>query len=51
VSLVETVSVGSRRILGMREVFSCWAKDFEHAEEQARNAYPNCFVISIDKEN
>ena len=25
-------------------VFWCWAEDEEHAEEQARSAYPNCRV-------
>ena len=45
VSLLEDPSVY------FRTLFSCWAEDFDHAAEQAENAYPNCTIVSIDKEN
>ena len=50
VSLVETIKVGYRTLCGMRVVFQCLADDFEHAEKQARSTYPDCIIISIDKE-
>lgn len=50
VSLVQTLPVGSRIICGMRVVFQCSADDFEHAWKQAKTAYPDCIIISIDKE-
>ncbi len=50
VSLVETIVVGSRMMYGMRAVFQCLADDFEHAEKQAKSTYPDCIIISIDKE-
>ena len=50
VSLVETIVVGSRMMYGMRAVFQCLADDFEHAEKQAKSTYPECIIISIDKE-
>jgi hypothetical protein len=50
VSLVETIAVGPRTMCGMRVVFQCSADDFEHAEKQARSTYPDCIIISIDKE-
>jgi hypothetical protein len=31
-------------------VFQCLADDLEHAEKQARSTYPDCIIISIDKE-
>ncbi len=50
VSLVETIKVGPRIMCGIRVVFQCLADDFEHAEKQAKSAYPDCIIISIDKE-
>ena len=50
VSLVETFVVGSRTMYGARKVFQCLADDFEHAEKQAKSTYPDCIIISIDKE-
>jgi len=50
VSLVETIKVGYKTLCGMRVVFQCSADDFEHAEKQAKSAYPDCIIISIDKE-
>ena len=50
VSLVETIKVGYKTLCGMRVVFQCLADDFEHAEKQARSTYPDCTIISIDKE-
>jgi len=50
VSLVETIKVGYKTLCGMRVVFQCLADDFEHAEKQARSTYPDCIIISIDKE-
>jgi hypothetical protein len=32
-------------------IFECSADDFNHAEEQALDAYPDCNVISIDIDN
>lgn len=50
VSLVETLAAGPRTMCGMRVVYQCLADDFEHAEKQAKSAYPDCIIISIDKE-
>ena len=50
VSLVETIKVGYRILCSMRVVFQCSADDFEHAEKQTKSAYPDCIIISIDKE-
>lgn len=50
VSLVEPIVVGSRTMYGARKVFQCLADDFEHAEKQAKSTYPDCIIISIDKE-
>ena len=50
VSLVETIKVHYRILCGMRVVFQCLAEDFAHAEKQAKSAYPDCIIISIDKE-
>ena len=50
VALVERVSVGPRTMCGMRVVFQCLADDLEHALKQARSTYPDCIIISIDKE-
>lgn len=29
-------------------LFECWAEDFAHAEEQARDAYPGCYVLGSE---
>jgi len=29
--------------------FPCWADDPDHAEEQAKDAYPNCVILHIVK--
>lgn len=29
-------------------MFDCWAEDYEHAEEQAENAYPGCRVLGTE---
>lgn len=50
VALVERVQVGPRTMCGMRVVFQCLADDLEHALKQARSTYPDCIIISIDKE-
>ncbi len=50
VSLVETLAAGPRTMWGMRVVYQCLADDFEHAEKQAKSTYPDCIIISIDKE-
>jgi len=46
-----TVSLVEDPPVDFRTLFSCWAEDFDHAAEQAENAYPNCIIVSIDKEN
>lgn len=50
VALVETLAAGPRTMCSMRVVYQCLADDFEHAEKQAKSAYPDCIIISIDKE-
>ena len=50
VALVETLAAGPRTMCGMRVVYQCLADDFEHAWKQAKATYPDCIIISIDKE-
>jgi len=50
VSLVESIAVGPRTMCDMRVVFQCLADDVEHAWKQAKSTYPDCIIISIDKE-
>lgn len=32
------------------EIFRCQAEDYDHAEEQCENAYPDCCILQIDNE-
>lgn len=32
------------------EIFQCQAVDYDHAEEQCEDAYPNCCILWIDNE-
>ena len=43
------VSLAERPLDYFTTTFSCWAEDFDHAVEQAENAYPNYTVVGVFK--